>query len=1366
MKNEERINIRVVLHDLLSKPAKKIREEQEKLRESAEEASKAEKNLGEALDETGKKFDEHAKAVDDSNEALEDTVQVGKKARRSQKENTKSTDENTDATEKNTRKRQRANDETKRGDGIIVRVTGNLQKTGRGMLNFSNSYLTFVGMFRGLIMTDLAPAIPILVTGISTLASGAVALLGPLGKLGANLVHILPLYATMGTLMGVTTMAFMNMGDAIGALNDPTATIEEINEALSKLGPNAQKGARALASIAKEFKVISGAVQETYWGGGMTKALTTFVDQYLPILERGLINASKHMREASIYAMKLFGGGREQKAFENVIQGAGRSAGKLGVVFAELGRVFLFLTESAMPVFEDFLEYMANSLSGIADNMDSEELTKFFREAGEMAKGFWEGIKDIGGALRNTAKAAKPLTDYLSKGLGDVLDRWNKWTASDEGQKSMNDFFTSMIPNFEAIGNLIGSLWDAFKELGNSEWFAPFINDIANNVIPNLSKIIKALSDGLMPVFIDVSEAFSKFTENTDFTIVQPLIDIVGGIGRAVAFLLEKMSGLSPEAKNVLTYLGGLALIGVPVLGILGFIGRAFWTLVKPLKLVWGLLKFVFRFMGSAFSLLWNFGKAIWGVAKAVGSGLGKAFGAIGRFLSPVFGWIGKLIGKVGFGGLMRILGFFGKRLLMLAGPVGFVIGLLWAIWDGLKWLYDNVEWFRNAVDGAVNWIRTVWDGFKNWIVNVAIPAIITGILGMINWFKSIPTRVSEFLATTIANFLSFITTLKTNITTGIATFIGGIINWFLSMRNGIVSKFIEIRTKISQWVAFLKYTITSRIQEFVISVVKKFLAIRQGIKDVITKIREMWGNVVDWLKTNIVDRITGFVEKAVDAFQKIGGGVREAMNKIRDAASKPVDFVVNTVYNNGIRAMWNKIAKTFGLSELPHVSFNGSNSGGGGDARNQRGQTAFATGGVLPGYSPGKDIHHFSSPTGGNLHLSGGEAIMRPEFTNAVGGKSGVNALNRLAIKGQLNQAFAKGGITEFAGDLAGKALNGTKNVAGKAWNGAKNVGKAVWGGITNVADAIGGFVSDPLGTIKNVIKKPAEALYGQIHNSGSPFSGAMLEAPKRTITGLMDNAKNKVAGWFKPNEMEGGGGQLGSVHMGPPPAGGSWVRPSRGPITQRYGVPGVLSGLAHAGTDIAGGGKTYSAGDGTVYATGTGILGGRSGIGIGISHGGGIFTYYGHNPVGGVQVKPGQKVKAGQHIGYQGSTGNVTGTHLHFELHKGGWGRNVNPSAIGVYDTGGWLMPGQMAMNMSNHPEPILNGEQFGWLKAMATQGVQARQPQLVGAGGGGDYYAGDTYDVDVLVNGNSNMEPAELARAIRIELKKAKQEEKERK
>src|SRR5699024_497890 len=60
-----------------------------------------------------------------------------------------------------------------------------------------------------------------------------------------------------------------------------------------------------------------------------------------------------------------------------------------------------------------------------------------------------------------------------------------------------------------------------------------------------------------------------------------------------------------------------------------------------------------------------------------------------------------------------------------------------------------------------------------------------------------------------------------------------------------------------------------------------------------------------------------------------------------------------------------------------------------------------YARGGVLPGFTPGRDVHDFVSPTGGALRLSGGEAIMRPEWTRAVGGAGAVNSMNRAAMRG-----------------------------------------------------------------------------------------------------------------------------------------------------------------------------------------------------------------------------------------------------------------------------------------------------------------------------------------------------------------------------
>lgn len=48
---------------------------------------------------------------------------------------------------------------------------------------------------------------------------------------------------------------------------------------------------------------------------------------------------------------------------------------------------------------------------------------------------------------------------------------------------------------------------------------------------------------------------------------------------------------------------------------------------------------------------------------------------------------------------------------------------------------------------------------------------------------------------------------------------------------------------------------------------------------------------------------------------------------------------------------------------------------------------------------------------------------------------------------------------------------------------------------------------------------------------------------------------------------------------------------------------------------------------------------------------------TVYAHMKSGSRAVQVGDKVKSGQFLGWMGSTGNSTGQHLHFELHKGEW-------------------------------------------------------------------------------------------------------------
>lgn len=91
------------------------------------------------------------------------------------------------------------------------------------------------------------------------------------------------------------------------------------------------------------------------------------------------------------------------------------------------------------------------------------------------------------------------------------------------------------------------------------------------------------------------------------------------------------------------------------------------------------------------------------------------------------------------------------------------------------------------------------------------------------------------------------------------------------------------------------------------------------------------------------------------------------------------------------------------------------------------------------------------------------------------------------------------------------------------------------------------------------------------------------------------------------------------------------------------------------HTGIDFTApvGTPIYATGDGTVIID-NGLGGSGYGLYVIISHGFGYHTLYAH--MSKVLVRPGQKVKRGDVIGYVGSSGSSTGPHLHYEVIKNG--------------------------------------------------------------------------------------------------------------
>ncbi|MEL5955048.1 peptidoglycan DD-metalloendopeptidase family protein [Streptomyces sp. CLV115] len=119
--------------------------------------------------------------------------------------------------------------------------------------------------------------------------------------------------------------------------------------------------------------------------------------------------------------------------------------------------------------------------------------------------------------------------------------------------------------------------------------------------------------------------------------------------------------------------------------------------------------------------------------------------------------------------------------------------------------------------------------------------------------------------------------------------------------------------------------------------------------------------------------------------------------------------------------------------------------------------------------------------------------------------------------------------------------------------------------------------------------------------------------------------------------------------------------------PVAAGIGTPYHQSGSwasgYHTGVDfpVPTGTSIRAVASGTVVSAG---WGGAYGYQVVIRHGDGKYSQYAH--LSALHVREGRHVSAGQRIARSGSTGNVTGPHLHFEIRTGpGYGSDIDPLA-----------------------------------------------------------------------------------------------------
>lgn len=276
-------------------------------------------------------------------------------------------------------------------------------------------------------------------------------------------------------------------------------------------------------------------------------------------------------------------------------------------------------------------------------------------------------------------------------------------------------------------------------------------------------------------------------------------------------------------------------------------------------------------------------------------------------------------------------------------------------------------------------------------------------------------------------------------------------------------------------------------------------------------------------------------------------------------------------------------------------------------------------------------------------------------------------------------------------------EAFERARDGIGRAWSAIQDLAKEP---VRFVVDVVINGLIGVLNKIPGVniakLKLPAGFAGGGIIPGYDAVKRDTILTPMRKGEGVLvpEVVRALGAGFVHSLNAVGNAGGVGAVRaqFGAGLARGGLVHPMPGAVvTEEFGgYPG------HRGIDLAkpAGTPIRAAASGAVSFSGWYGGGGNSAF---LQHGAGLETRYKHmisNPL----VSVGQFVKQKQVIGYEGSTGNSTGPHLHYEVIKNGIWQNPRGWLDGGGDAGVWdLINGLSKSVMAQFAEKFPGGQMF---------------------------------------------------------------------
>lgn len=623
--------------------------------------------------------------------------------------------------------------------------------------------------------------------------------------------------AILGVAQAQTTLA-----EAQGAASG------EGTKEFKKLTPAAQRFAKTLLGMRGQWQRLKDSTSGALFPG-LTDGVTAgggIIDAILP----GLTKVSSAIGNVGRQFGKMLGDKKVQKDLNRFITGF---AGHIRIItpgLVSVGKAFIGIAIAAKPLADFLVGAFARGADKFAEwvqtGRDTGKLEAFFERTVQALKDWGSILGNIGGGFAGIFRAASPLGQSLVGSMIEVTQRFETWTNSDAGQSKLSTFFASIRGTISGMVGLIGSLGLAWGRLFTSPEAnkgTQMVLGFFQNAVPYVeefismfmkSELFQAFADAIVPIgkvlwavfgptgiaalvvriLGKIATGFLWMTNN-----VPGFATVLGTLVTAFAAfkVLQSVIGMV-KAFNLVLKANPYVAIAAAVIAI-GILIYKNWDKIKKFLIpVWNWIK-------KQADVIWNSGivkvirKAVMTLVSVVMTGV-NAIIKVWKFLWPAIETVAKLIIasvkflwkmlklyiEIGIE-IVKGLAWVWENVLwpVISKVVGWIVGLLSTIWDGLTAAWDIV-WgvltttWSGLVTAVTSWVitpvagifSTIWDGITG-----AWDAIWTTLTGI---WTTLVDDVTKWIITPLANVFS-------GMWEGMKTGLVAAVNFIVKILNGVI---------------------------------------------------------------------------------------------------------------------------------------------------------------------------------------------------------------------------------------------------------------------------------------------------------------------------------------------------------------------------------------------------------------------------------------------------------------------------------------------------------------------------------------------------------------------------------------------------